>query len=79
MPPTDILAGVGETQPDQDGRPARPEDIDEICLALPEVELGVSWGDRPTYKVRAKGFLLHRAPRHDAVDPATARSTTTWW
>ena len=25
-------------------RPARPEDIDEICGSLPETELGISWG-----------------------------------
>lgn len=56
-------------------RPAHPDDpnptVHEICMALPEVELGTSWGDRPTYKVRGKGFLLHRAPHKTAVDPAT--------
>jgi hypothetical protein len=52
-------------------RPATPDDVHEICMALPEVELGTSWGDRPTYKVRGKGFLLHRAPHKTAVDPAT--------
>jgi hypothetical protein len=52
-------------------RRARTDDIDEICMALPEVELGTSWGDRPTYKVRGKGFLLFRAPHRTAVDPAT--------
>ncbi|HEV2796606.1 MAG TPA: hypothetical protein VGV65_03220 [Nocardioides sp.] len=56
-------------------RPARPEDIDEICGSLPETELGISWGDRPTWKVprgdKGKGFLLHRAPHASAVDPAT--------
>jgi len=52
-------------------RRARAEDIDEICRSLPEVELGISWGDRPTYKVRGKGFLLFRAPHRTAVDPAT--------
>ena len=52
-------------------RSATPADVDEICRSLPEVELGISWGDRPTYKVRGKGFLLHRAPHKTAVDPAT--------
>jgi hypothetical protein len=56
-------------------RPARLSDLDAICRALPEVELGTSWGDRPTYLVRQKpkprGFVLERAPRHDAVDPVT--------
>ena len=54
---------------------ARPEDIDEICGALPETELGFSWGDRPTWKVprggKGKGFVLYRAPHSTAVDPAT--------
>ncbi len=56
-------------------RPARPEDIDEICGTLPETELGVSWGDRPTWKVpkgeKGKGFVLYRAPGPTAVDPRT--------
>lgn len=50
---------------------AAPDDVDRIARALPEVELGTSWGDLPTYKVRGKGFLLHRMPHHTAVDPAT--------
>ncbi|WP_248581471.1 MmcQ/YjbR family DNA-binding protein [Nocardioides sp. InS609-2] len=54
---------------------ARPEDIDDICMSLPEVELGISWGDRPTYKVprggKGKGFLLFRMPHKTAVDPDT--------
>lgn len=52
-------------------RAATPGDVDEICRGLPEVELGTSWGDRPTYKVRGKGFLLHRASQKNVVDPAT--------
>jgi len=56
-------------------RPARPEDIDEICASLPETELGTSWGDRPTWKVprgdKGKGFVLYRAPDRSAVDPET--------
>lgn len=56
-------------------RRAKPSDIEAICLGLPETELGISWGDRPTYKVprgeKGRGFVLERAPRHDAVDPET--------
>ena len=52
-------------------RRATADDIDDICMALPEVELGISWGDRPTYKVRGKGFLLFRMPHKTAVDPDT--------
>ncbi|GGO75727.1 MmcQ/YjbR family DNA-binding protein [Nocardioides deserti] len=53
------------------GRPATPDDVDTICRSLPEVELGVTWGDRPTYVVRGRGFVLFRAADHHAVDPAT--------
>ena len=56
-------------------RKARVADVHAICSALPEVELGTSWGDRPTYLVRQspkpRGFVLVRAPRRDAIDPAT--------
>lgn len=56
-------------------RPATAADVDEIAGSLPETELGISWGDRPTWKVprgpKGKGFLLYRAPRKDAIDPAT--------
>jgi len=54
-------------------RPATADDVHEICMSLPEVELSTSWGDRPTYKVRGKGFLLHRAPHRTAIDPATGQ------
>lgn len=56
-------------------RPARPEDVDEICAALPETEFGTSWGDVPTWKVprgaKGRGFLLYRRPHSTAVDPQT--------
>ena len=57
------------------GRPATPDDIDRICGSLPETELGISWGDRPTWKVprgeKGKGFVLYRAPHRTAIDPET--------
>lgn len=56
-------------------RPASVEILHEICRSLPETELGVTWGDVPTYVVprgpRGRGFLLFRHPRGDAVDPET--------
>lgn len=56
-------------------RKATAEDVDRIARSLPEVELGISWGDRPTYKVpkgeKGKGFLLYRMPHKTAVDPET--------
>ena len=56
-------------------RPATPEDVDAICRSLPQVELGISWGDRPTYKVplgdKGRGFVLYRRPHRTAIDPST--------
>lgn len=56
-------------------RPARPDDVDAICAALPSTELGTSWGDVPTWKVPAgekgRGFVLYRHPHPTAVDPTT--------
>ncbi|MEO9325108.1 MmcQ/YjbR family DNA-binding protein [Nocardioides sp. C4-1] len=56
-------------------RAAVPADVDEICAALPETELGTSWGDVPTWKVprgdKGKGFVLYRPPGRTAIDPAT--------
>jgi len=57
-------------------RVATPEDVDDICLGLPEVELGTSWGDNPTYKVRGKGFLMHRPPGRTAIDPRSGEPYT---
>ena len=54
-----------------DDRPARPADVDEICLGLPQVELGTSWGDVPTYLVGGRGFVLFRKPHSSALDPAS--------
>jgi hypothetical protein len=66
-----MKAGAGIDTVKSMSRPAHADDVDEICMSLPEVEFGTSWGDRPTYKVRGKGFLLHRMPHKTAVDPET--------
>ena len=56
-------------------RKATAADIEKICLSLPEVEFGITWGDRPTYKVplgeKGRGFVLYRDVRKDAIDPVT--------
>lgn len=59
-------------------RPARAEDVDEICGGLPETWFGTSWGDVPTWLVplrvkgdKGRGFVLHRKPHKTAVDPGT--------
>jgi hypothetical protein len=49
-------------------RPARPKDIEEIALALPDVTSEPSWVDRPSFKVRGKAFVIYRGPRKDALD-----------
>jgi hypothetical protein len=52
-------------------RKATPADLHDLAQSLPQVEEGTSWGDLPAYKVAGKGFVLHRRPRKDAVDPET--------
>jgi len=59
-------------------RPARPDDVGEICGGLPETWFGTSWGDVPTWLVplrvkgdKGRGFVLYRKPHRTAVDPAT--------
>jgi hypothetical protein len=56
-------------------RPATAEDLHDICRSLPETELGVTWGDVPTYVVprgpKGRGFCLFRPVRRDALDPET--------
>ena len=61
-----------------DDRPARAEDVDAICAALPHTELGVTWGDMPTWLVsdpatraEPRGFVGYRRPHGTAVDPTT--------
>lgn len=61
-------------------RPATPDDIERICLGLPETWFGITWGDRPTYLVfhrmrdgerQGRGFVLYRMPHKTAIDPET--------
>jgi len=65
-------------------RPARPEDVEEICSGLPETWFGTSWGDVPTWLVplrlsdgrgvkgdKGRGFVLYRKPHKTAVNPET--------
>lgn len=56
-------------------RPATPDDVEQICLSLPATELGVTWGDVPSYvvlqKPKPRAFVLYRKPRGDALNPET--------
>lgn len=53
------------------GRRATPEDVHDLAMSLPDVTLGITWGDRPTYLVHGRGFLLRRMPHRTAIDPET--------
>jgi hypothetical protein len=59
---------------------ATPADVGAICAALPDTELGTSWGGRPTWKVpsgpKGKGFVIYRAPGNTAIDPASGEQFT---
>ena len=62
-------------------RPARPDDVEEICGGLPETWFGTSWGDVPTWLVplrvkgdKGRGFVLYRKPHKTAVDPETGEA-----
>ncbi|MGE9808803.1 MULTISPECIES: MmcQ/YjbR family DNA-binding protein [unclassified Janibacter] len=46
-------------------------DLDDICIALPEVERSTAWGGLPAFKVHGHSFVVFRGPRPDAIDPAT--------
>ena len=56
-------------------RRARPSDIGELALALPETAEAVAWGDRPAYQVRGKSFVIYRDARPDALDANGERLT----
>jgi hypothetical protein len=56
-------------------RKARPGDIGELALALPETAEAVAWGDRPAYQVRGKSFVIHRDARPDALGTDGERLT----
>jgi hypothetical protein len=56
-------------------RKARPSDLGELALALPETAEAVAWGDRPAYQVRGKSFVIYRDARPDALDADGERLT----
>jgi hypothetical protein len=51
-------------------RKARVEDVHEIALSMPHVELAPG-GHRPVYQVGRKSFVFFRTQRPDAFDPET--------
>jgi len=56
-------------------RKARPTDIGELALALPETAEGIVWGDRPAYLVKGKSFVIYRDAQPDALDAEGERLT----
>ena len=53
-------------------RRAKVEDVHEIALAMPYVEIADgTTAERPVYQVGKKSFVFFRTPRPDAFDPET--------
>ena len=53
-------------------RRAKVEDVHEIALAMPYVEIADgTTAERPVYQVGRKSFVFFRTPRPDAFDPET--------
>jgi hypothetical protein len=52
-------------------RRARVEDVHEIALAMPYVEIAHGSRENPVYQVGKKSFVFFRTPRPDAFDPET--------
>jgi hypothetical protein len=53
-------------------RTARVEDVHEIALGMPYVEIADgTTPERPVYQVGRKSFVFFRTPRPDAFDPET--------
>lgn len=52
-------------------RKARVQDVTDIATALPQVEVGHSREQRPSFSVADKVFVFFREPRKDAIDPET--------
>ncbi len=57
--------------PNEEGRPARVEDVHELALAMPHVTVYPGTHENPVYQVGAKSFVFFRNPRPDAFDPET--------
>ena len=53
------------------GRPARVEDVHELALAMPHVQVVPGGRGNPVYQVGGKSFVFFRTPQPDAVDPET--------
>ena len=47
---------------------ATMRDLDQLCLAMPQVEKGVDAEGRPSWQIAGKTFCFHRSQRPDAVD-----------
>ncbi|WP_030171331.1 MmcQ/YjbR family DNA-binding protein [Spirillospora albida] len=68
--------------PNDEGRPARVEDVHELALAMPHVTVYPGTQDNPVYQVGGRSFVFFRNPRPDAVDPETGeryRDVIVFW
>jgi hypothetical protein len=67
---------------DDDGQPARIEDVHALALGMPHVTVYPGSADNPVYQVGGKSFIFFRNPRPDAVDPQTGeryRDVIVFW
>lgn len=58
------------------------QDIHDLALALPFVELARGPAGNPVYQVGGKSFIYFRTPRGDATDPVTGeryRDVVVFW
>jgi hypothetical protein len=46
-------------------------DVERVALSMPEATKELRDDDRPAFVIDRKLFCFHRAPRRDAVDPAS--------
>ncbi|GAA1630622.1 MmcQ/YjbR family DNA-binding protein [Actinoplanes couchii] len=56
---------------DEQDRPARVEDVEELASAMPHVTVEHGRDGNAIYQVGRKSFVFFRTPRPDAVDPLT--------
>ncbi len=63
-------------------RVATVEDVHELALGMPHVQVVHGPADNPVYQVGGRSFVFFRTPRPDAIDPATGeryRDVIVFW
>jgi hypothetical protein len=55
----------------KDARPARVQDVRDLALGMPHVQVVQGSRDNPVFQVGGRSFIFFRNPRPDAVNPET--------